>query len=562
MTVKHSEQLSSNHVPYFKTYADEATRLADVSLVAGDIGKLVLQVDTNELYQVIATTPVFKIISNLTVAQNNQLIGALSTGLISGGEVSINVSGSTLDIAAGKGRFVDVTDPENPTVTEISWGAQSNVAIVHADGFSSIVYVTVSGTFGQLNSTSKQTNVLNNYDKILLARFQHIGTSLVTSVYNKVANPIHSPIQAVYDLATALGPIVISGNSLSAYGSALKMQKTEGYYYDCGSVYRDTPENPSVSLIPAESPVSMLNTYRNGLGGFTIAAPVTDLDVTKWDDASGTLATLGASEYANWRFYMTGTGQIFPAYPQNKYDSLNEAKQSILLETFEVPEEAGTAALIGYLTVSGSTTDLSDPLQAQFYMAISQAAIATTVISTQTAYNNSSESELVTNTTNEAFTVKQGADVGDAVNIYEAKDKDGDIVFSVAGNGTALINITNSKITSTTASPTSSATFATITSMSTTPAAGTYMVTYSGSVATTLDSTGEVALAVGGTAVTHTVRPVGVVASRGTADATQTVHTQDVLTFTGAETLTVVHRATAGTITSGNRSLILVKVGI
>lgn len=48
------------HIPYNWSYADAATREAATGFVAGDVGKLALQEDTNALWILTATTPTWE----------------------------------------------------------------------------------------------------------------------------------------------------------------------------------------------------------------------------------------------------------------------------------------------------------------------------------------------------------------------------------------------------------------------------------------------------------------------------------------------------------------------
>lgn len=564
MTVKHSQQISSNHVPYFKVYADKTAREADSTLLAADVGKLVKQSDNGELYEILTASPspTFKIISNLNETQTKRLDILQSSGLKTGGVLSINPSGNTFDVTAGTGVIVEMSDPSNPVVTDISWNTQTNIAIANPTAISTVVTIDKNGTIGQIPSTSKTDIVNNNTDKIILGTFQHQGTLVINSINNQTANIITSPSHAITDLSIAVGPIVLSGNGLSALSGTLSFQKSEGYFHYIGLNYKDDPEHPSIKLISSQSPVVMINAYQNGTGGFSINAPTNLLDVGKWDDGSGTLATLGTNEYASWRFYMAGSGQIFGLYPQTKYSTLNDAKLNLLTESVTIAEELGTTALIGYIIVRGGAVDLGDSNDALFFVGTNNASVATSVVSLQAAYNNSEEPELVTNTTNEAFTVKQGALVPSTINLIEAKDSSDNVVFSVSANGNTKVNISNSKITNTINEITASPTFVTIPGMTVTPEAGTYSIDFYSGCSTDTDSLGEVTLSVDGTDIEHTKRFFGAeVPGGGTVIYRSSISTGDIITFTGSEELTVRHRLVSGSSAQiGRRILKLVKL--
>ena len=57
----HSVQ-TSNHVPVAGSHIDAATRIADTSKVAADVGKFYRQLDNNSIWMLTATTPTWQYI--------------------------------------------------------------------------------------------------------------------------------------------------------------------------------------------------------------------------------------------------------------------------------------------------------------------------------------------------------------------------------------------------------------------------------------------------------------------------------------------------------------------
>lgn len=110
---------------------------------------------------------------------------------------------------------------------------------------------------------------------------------------------------------------------------------------------------------------------------------------------------------------------------------------------------------------------------------------------------------------------------------------------------------------------TSSSTFAVITSMTITPVAGVYLVSYSGSADISGDDEGEVAIFLGGAQQTHTTREISADAAGilgATCSIEIAVHTQAKLTADGTQAIDVRHRAISGTLISAERSLHLFPV--
>ena len=103
-----------------------------------------------------------------------------------------------------------------------------------------------------------------------------------------------------------------------------------------------------------------------------------------------------------------------------------------------------------------------------------------------------------------------------------------------------------------------------ITGMTITPAAGTYLVMFSSSSEMDSDDEGEVAIFVNNSQVGHSTREVringaGLIAV--VADGSFPTHTQHIATVNGSQAIDVRAREITGTMTIGERSLILLKIG-
>lgn len=115
-----AETTGSVHIPYQWSYADAAARTGATGFVAGDVGKLARQLDTNVLYLLTATTPTWQAVgvgagagapadaTYITQTANGtlsaeQALGALATGILKSttttGVVSIAVAGTDYQAA-------------------------------------------------------------------------------------------------------------------------------------------------------------------------------------------------------------------------------------------------------------------------------------------------------------------------------------------------------------------------------------------------------------------------------------------------------------------------------
>jgi hypothetical protein len=97
--------------------------------------------------------------------------------------------------------------------------------------------------------------------------------------------------------------------------------------------------------------------------------------------------------------------------------------------------------------------------------------------------------------------------------------------------------------------------------MSTTPATGTYLVTFSGEVDMTTNDTGNIGIYLGGTLINHTERSHVVTAPFVGANPTWASYTQALITAGGSQTVDVRYSVVGtATITITERSLILLRV--
>lgn len=115
--------------------------------------------------------------------------------------------------------------------------------------------------------------------------------------------------------------------------------------------------------------------------------------------------------------------------------------------------------------------------------------------------------------------------------------------------------------TSVTPATTTSGTYQILTETSLTPAAGTYLVLYSGAHSITVDGTTDVALHIAAAEIADTRRNLGAVASTGTADATGALSFNTLITVNGSQVVDVRYRRNlAGTAGVNGRIFILIPV--
>lgn len=156
--------------------------------------------------------------------------------------------------------------------------------------------------------------------------------------------------------------------------------------------------------------------------------------------------------------------------------------------------------------------------------------------------------------------------------IYESPTAYG-IPFDNSTNGFTAINVQaaieearvviSSQITATANATTTSGTNALLTGMTITPAAGTYLVMFSGSMnLNAAGSTGSMSLYVAGAQITHTVRNSSVFdgGALSATSATGAIALQHIATVTGSQVVQIEWSVSSGTATCGPRTLTLLRL--
>jgi len=157
-----------------------------------------------------------------------------STGLLSGGALTIGTDTAKFDMAAMKGLIVDNhTDPENPTFTEIDLAAQDEVTVTNlATQDRTFISVNSSGTIVQRSSEGDASDIR---DEILIGILIHPNNTSIVSTINRPVTRV-DPDLSLIDLARVIGTInTNAGNIISPNGANLNIDKNIGQLFRIGS---------------------------------------------------------------------------------------------------------------------------------------------------------------------------------------------------------------------------------------------------------------------------------------------------------------------------------------
>jgi len=288
----------------------------------------------------------------------------LDTGIITGGQVTINAGNNALvDIAAGTGIIMDWSDPTTPIRYMVSWNAFIGEAMPNIGEPFTNFYISNQGALIKVSGILSTPDIRRS--RIQLQTAEHANGFFISTVTGS-SRPAYQVVDALLDYVAFAGELS-NGNQFLNVGTNLKIQKLVGETCFPFINRINNPLNPTILSNPAIPTVTFQYIYRDGGGGFSIGAPTTDINPDIWDDGSGTPANNGAGDFTNQRIYhIPSVGATFITLGQARYNDLAEAKASIFTEAPDLSPLVGQAIFTTVLVVQDNTNDLSNVADAEF----------------------------------------------------------------------------------------------------------------------------------------------------------------------------------------------------
>jgi hypothetical protein len=348
---------------------------------------------------------------------------SFSTGIRVGGEMSINGGDNTLiDISEGSGVIVDnYTDPLNPVVTNVSWDAITGLSLTYLTANTgSYLFIESDGTTIKQKPNTLPPNEADYRDYLFLGLVGHASNTFINNVFNAPTQLV-SPVNQHVDLTSSIGPFSISGNRLSTIPNTLELEKSAGRSFFYGGNFHTDPK------IPSQLNTGLLSgsTLVYAKGDKVIGPNGTTVDTDNYDpNGLGVITSIPGNNYTTHRIWHSPKNNLLVfQYGQYVYANQATARDEIDNESYIVPQGLDFAAyLIAVLIVKGAEVDLNNAL------IVSQGKFSGTggggggsVDTLQTAYNNSTQPEIITDATRTAvdFRVGSGQDTDQLVTFQE-----------------------------------------------------------------------------------------------------------------------------------------------
>lgn len=298
---------------------------------------------------------------------HSRVLNGLGTGILTGGELTINADDSKFDIAAGSGLIINNhTDPTNPVVTDVSWSAKTAVVTTYlATNPWSFIGIDSGGNVVQQTSMFTPDQLR---DIIVIGKAVHTNnTNIVVAIsYKRQTYNVDLDLR---DFIDAFDTFNIEGNIISANGANLKVDKSAGKMYRLGANYPTSKKVPSITDESSASQATLGYEYRDGGTGWNASWGATQIDPTKWDNDSGVLQTVTSGKWTIQPLFIFGkSGRIWIQYGQVEYDTKEDALAN-RLTAFSISPHFDDAVLRGWLIVKEDATALNDTAQAEFITA-------------------------------------------------------------------------------------------------------------------------------------------------------------------------------------------------
>jgi hypothetical protein len=383
-------------------------------------------------------------VQSLTNKQVNILLGnTISTGVFEFTGLT-KTSNTTFQIAPVKAWFVDNTsNPIIPQVLQINYSGsttgQTTPYLATAD--STFVLMTSAGTISYQTSFPSPQERRRN---IFLGKVVHPSRTSILNVNNTVDFDV-SPMSALRDLWTPIRG-VNQGIIVSPNGANLNINTSAGTLWGNGIGWTTNQLNPNSVSIPGKSPATFA--YRTQTGGTT--GEVSLIDVANYD-VGGVVTPVPGTQYTTQRIYQFSTGLIRIQYGQTSYTTLAKALAGLTTESFvEFSNNRDSGILIGLLTVVSNASDLTDTSDAVFTLVSKFGEVLTgtaggfSTTTLQQAYNNSTQPEILTDSTLGAVTFRRGS-AAETDSVIEVQNNSGVNTFRVTGLGNVSGNSFNVK---------------------------------------------------------------------------------------------------------------------
>ncbi len=294
-------------------------------------------------------------------------LGIYSTGLKTGGTLSINTDTTKFDIAAGSALISDThSNPASPTVTWIQWTQKLAVIptylLTHTRSWIGI------NAAGGVEQRSEPFTEIEGSTIVALGKLNHVSKNHIA--FTAMLPVVVANVAQHFDyFLRERGAFVVEGNAYEPAATNLTLKRTEGETFSPAINYQNDTRRPHTLYTDEESPCSLIYNYNDGGTGWTLSTPVTNVDPNHWDNNTGVLATVPAGKFTiqilcyNLRpTSIVNNIQYGQAIYDNMLDAIYNLKTAISLNPYNSND-----LYRAYLVVQQGATNLSESTEARIF---------------------------------------------------------------------------------------------------------------------------------------------------------------------------------------------------
>ena len=302
----------------------------------------------------------------------------LTTGVASGGEMTA-AGPTSVDIGAVVGYVVDnneLTSVE-PSIVKVDEPAQTVAMDAGA--------LTRALTWWLMDSTGTviqqafppDATQRRSHLELGVSLFDAAGTNTLIEVQTKQTNLVQ-PIAQLGDLMESLGPFSISGNEIAPVPATLNINWSAGQVFARGLNHFASgvlTDSPHINPTPGRTPALFKRVIR--IPESPLPPDTTLIDPANYD-LNGVLTPVGGGTNTATvqRVFVvpnqSPSAQMTVQYGQRTFPSLAAATAAIGTVPFVPNPSASFGALVAYIAVIRTATNLADPAQATFVQPISK----------------------------------------------------------------------------------------------------------------------------------------------------------------------------------------------
>ncbi len=298
---------------------------------------------------------------NVNLEIGPHYLSLASTGINTGGGLSIGVTTGTFDITEGEGFFIDANaDFNNIELNSVTIAARTNIAITNILT-NPVSYISVDKNDNIIQSTTFPT-AIERRAAIFLGVVVH-SDNVTVNATNNLPIIANNPMSQMYDRWMSQGDYFnIKGNLFSFNGNNLNINKSIGDVFKTSINYDTDKNNPHIKTFSADNAL----TFRYRLQNSNEDADTIVIDPNNYD-VGGIKTTVPSNKYTIQRIDIFPSGLVRIQYGQNLYDSLEDAEANVALEPFVIEPNINENGLLRcHLIIEEGSTDLSDPLRVKF----------------------------------------------------------------------------------------------------------------------------------------------------------------------------------------------------